>query len=168
MVGPNSKPVHRHPSKEKASKAKLKDNTQKRRPGRPAKPKLQDNERRRSGRPKKYHVVVIDSDSDECNNAKKLNEQPMDIDRDSKGKDERGTKTDDDYTAAFPVVLTTYEIIMRDRIHLQCYDWGYIVVDEGHRLKNLDCKLMREIKKYSSAGRMILTGTPLHVSLHLP
>lgn len=66
--------------------------------------------------------------------------------------------------ASFPVVVTTYEMILKDRVHLATYNWGYIVVDEGHRLKNLDCKLMQEIKKYPSAGRMILTGTPLHVS----
>lgn len=65
----------------------------------------------------------------------------------------------------FPVVLTTYDIIMKDRAHLTRYPWGFIVVDEGHRLKNMDCKLMQEIKQYESAGRMILTGTPLHVSL---
>jgi ATP-dependent DNA helicase len=63
----------------------------------------------------------------------------------------------------FPIMLTTYEMIINDRFHLARYNWGYIVVDEGHRLKNLDCKLMKEIKKYNSAGRMILTGTPLHV-----
>ncbi|KAG1729304.1 SNF2 family N-terminal domain-containing protein [Suillus paluster] len=67
--------------------------------------------------------------------------------------------------ASFPVVITTYEMILKDRIHLSAYNWGYIVVDEGHRLKNLDCKLMQEIKKYPSAGRMILTGTPLHNNL---
>ncbi|KAJ3540152.1 hypothetical protein NMY22_g4418 [Coprinellus aureogranulatus] len=65
----------------------------------------------------------------------------------------------------FPVVVTTYDIIIRDRVHLSKYNWGYIVVDEGHRLKNLDCKLMKEIKQYHSAGRMILTGTPLHNNL---
>ena len=64
----------------------------------------------------------------------------------------------------FPVVLTTYDIIIKDRAHLARYPWGFIVVDEGHRLKNMDCKLMQEIKQYESAGRMILTGTPLHVS----
>jgi ATP-dependent DNA helicase len=52
---------------------------------------------------------------------------------------------------------------LKDRVHLARYNWGYIVVDEGHCLRNLDCKLMKEIKKYNSAGRMILTGTPLHV-----
>ncbi|KAJ3996635.1 SNF2-family ATP dependent chromatin remodeling factor snf21 [Lentinula boryana] len=65
----------------------------------------------------------------------------------------------------FPVVVTTYEMIIRDRAHLAAYQWGYIVVDEGHRLKNLDCTLTREIKKYPSASRMILTGTPLHNNL---
>lgn len=65
----------------------------------------------------------------------------------------------------FPVVVTTYEMVIRDQPHLSKYNWGYIVVDEGHRLKNLNCRLVQEIKKYPSAGRMILTGTPLHVRI---
>jgi ATP-dependent DNA helicase len=65
----------------------------------------------------------------------------------------------------FPVVLTTYEMVIKDRAQLAAYSWGYIVVDEGHRLKNFDSKLMREIKKYESAGRMVLTGTPLQNNL---
>lgn len=80
----------------------------------------------------------------------------------TKGKHKASTKAK---PASFPVVITTYEMIIKDRAHLEHYNWGYIVVDEGHRLKNLDCKLMKEIKKYKSAGRMILTGTPLHVRL---
>ena len=65
----------------------------------------------------------------------------------------------------FPVVITTYEMIIKDRVHLAKYDWGQVIVDEGHRLKNADSILMREIKKYPSAGRTLLTGTPLHVSM---
>jgi ATP-dependent DNA helicase len=83
---------------------------------------------------------------------------------DSDDEDAAPAGADAGYTAAFPIVLTTYDMIIRDRRHLQHYNWGYIVVDEGHRLKNLNCKLMQEIKKFPSAGRMILTGTPLHVS----
>jgi ATP-dependent DNA helicase len=67
--------------------------------------------------------------------------------------------------SAFPVVITTYEMIIKDRVHLAKYDWGQVIVDEGHRLKNMDSILMREIKKYPSAGRTLLTGTPLHVSM---
>ena len=74
---------------------------------------------------------------------------------------------DEDVTtqkSTFPVVVTTYEMIIKDRKHLARYDWGQVIVDEGHRLKNTDSILMREIKKYPSAGRLLLTGTPLHVS----
>ena len=69
---------------------------------------------------------------------------------------------------AYPVVVTTYEVAMRDRVHLEKNDWKYIVVDEGHRLKNLNCKLIQELKRYPSANRLILTGTPLHVSVTSP
>ena len=129
----------------------------KRKPGRPTKSKpreeVEDDGKtlRRSGRPRKS-TVIIESDDDE----------EMQVDDEAKE-----AKTSGEYTAKFPIVLTTYDMIIRDRTHLAHYDWGYIVVDEGHRLKNLNCKLMKEIKKYSSAGRMILTGTPLHVSLRI-
>jgi SNF2 family DNA or RNA helicase len=33
-----------------------------------------------------------------------------------------------------------------------------IVVDEGHRLKNADCKLSRELRAYRSRARLLLTG----------
>ena len=63
----------------------------------------------------------------------------------------------------FPVIITTYEMLMKDRPYLAAYRWGFIVVDEGHRLKNMDCKLMQEIKQLQADGRMVLTGTPLQV-----
>ncbi|PVF96711.1 hypothetical protein CPB86DRAFT_786641 [Serendipita vermifera] len=69
----------------------------------------------------------------------------------------------------FPVVCTTYDIIIRDTQYLAnlvpSRAWQFIVVDEGHRLKNMDCRLMREIKSYPSEHRLLLTGTPLHNSL---
>ncbi|KAF9929366.1 hypothetical protein FBU30_001632 [Linnemannia zychae] len=65
----------------------------------------------------------------------------------------------------FPIVVTSYEIIIRDRKYLSKYQWKYIIVDEGHRLKNMDCKLIRELKSYHSANRLLLTGTPLQNNL---
>ncbi|KAJ1903164.1 putative ATPase, partial [Coemansia sp. IMI 209127] len=65
----------------------------------------------------------------------------------------------------FPVVVTTYEISMRDRQALQRFAWKFIIVDEGHRIKNMNCKLVRELKSYQSANRLLLTGTPLQNSL---
>lgn len=104
-----------------------------------------------------------DSDSDE---ESVVIVEPEDRD----GGAEMNSPNDDDANpstqlSAFPVVITTYEMIIKDRVHLARYDWGQVIVDEGHRLKNMDSILMREIKKYPSAGRMLLTGTPLHVSV---
>lgn len=39
------------------------------------------------------------------------------------------------------------------------------MVDEGHRLKNLNCRLIKELKQYQSANRLLLTGTPLQNNL---
>ncbi|KAG2173585.1 hypothetical protein INT43_005003 [Umbelopsis isabellina] len=65
----------------------------------------------------------------------------------------------------FPVIVTSYEIVMNDRKFLQRYSWKYIVVDEGHRIKNLNCRLIHELKSFKSANRLLLTGTPLQNSL---
>ncbi|EAW07531.1 putative SNF2 family helicase/ATPase PasG [Aspergillus clavatus NRRL 1] len=82
-------------------------------------------------------------------------------------KDERASirrkymKLKDQKEMDFPVVCTSYEICMNDRKFLAQYQWRYIVVDEGHRLKNMNCKLIKELLSYNSANRLLITGTPL-------
>jgi len=66
---------------------------------------------------------------------------------------------------AYPVVITSYEIIMRDRAFLNIFPWKYIIIDEGHRIKNLNCRLIQELKTYKTANRLLLTGTPLQNNL---
>ena len=34
----------------------------------------------------------------------------------------------------------------------------YLVVDEGHRLKNFNCRLIRELKTIPNENRLLLTG----------
>ncbi|TKX20507.1 SNF2 family N-terminal domain-containing protein 4 [Elsinoe australis] len=65
----------------------------------------------------------------------------------------------------FPVICTSYEITMNDRKFLGHYGWKFIIIDEGHRIKNLDCKLIRELQSYQSANRLLITGTPLQNNL---
>lgn len=67
--------------------------------------------------------------------------------------------------ADFPVVCTSYEICMNDRKFLANYGWKYIIIDEGHRIKNLNCRLIRELQSYQSANRLLITGTPLQNNL---
>ncbi|KRX21327.1 Lymphoid-specific helicase [Trichinella nelsoni] len=60
-----------------------------------------------------------------------------------------------------PVVLTTYEIIIRDkRIFMKTF-WRYMIIDEGHRIKNSNSVLSLILRKVSSDGRLLLSGTPL-------
>ncbi|KAH7316187.1 hypothetical protein KP509_21G081900 [Ceratopteris richardii] len=68
-------------------------------------------------------------------------------------------------TPSFPVIVTSYEVVINDRKFLSKYKWKYIVVDEGHRLKNFDCKLLRELKQMPADNTLLLTGTPLQNNL---
>ncbi|KAK6819578.1 SNF2 family N-terminal domain-containing protein [Apiospora arundinis] len=68
-------------------------------------------------------------------------------------------------TDKFPVVCTSYEMILKDRSALSKIDWAFIVVDEGHRMKNADSKLFRELQQFKSATRLLITGTPLQNNL---
>jgi ATP-dependent DNA helicase len=64
-----------------------------------------------------------------------------------------------------PVVVTSYEICLKDRVQLANRSWKFLIVDEGHRIKNLNCKLVKVLKLYDSANRLLLTGTPLQNNL---
>lgn len=39
------------------------------------------------------------------------------------------------------VLLTTYEYIIKDKAVLSKLRWKYMIIDEGHRMKNHHCKL---------------------------
>jgi ATP-dependent DNA helicase len=68
-------------------------------------------------------------------------------------------------SASFPVICTSYDICMNDAKYLRNIDWKFIIIDEGHRLKNMNCKLIQELKTYPSANRLLITGTPLQNDL---
>lgn len=63
------------------------------------------------------------------------------------------------------VVVTSFEMILRSFSTLGKIPWQYLIVDEGHRLKNVNSKLLRQLKKYHSSNRLLLTGTPLQNNL---
>jgi ATP-dependent helicase STH1/SNF2 len=66
----------------------------------------------------------------------------------------------------FNVLLTTYEYIIKDKPFLSRFKWLYMIIDEGHRMKNSNSKLSTILTQYySSKYRLILTGTPLQNNL---
>ena len=42
-----------------------------------------------------------------------------------------------------PIVLTTYEIPFMEKRFLSSQNWRFIVIDEGHRIKNHKCQLVK-------------------------
>ena len=67
----------------------------------------------------------------------------------------------------FPVIITSFETAIRDQSKLQrLCEFTYVIVDEGHRLKNHRCMLLKSLKQLKAANRLLLTGTPIQ-SKHL-
>ena len=67
---------------------------------------------------------------------------------------------------AFNVLLTHYDLAMYDKTWLSKIEWNYIVVDEGHRLKNHQSKLSGVLQAaYTASHRLLLTGTPIQNNL---
>lgn len=65
----------------------------------------------------------------------------------------------------FDVLITTYEICLREKPSLQKMSWEYIVIDEAHRIKNVDSALSQIMRAFTSRSRLLITGTPLQNNL---
>ncbi|CAA6657592.1 unnamed protein product [Spirodela intermedia] len=65
----------------------------------------------------------------------------------------------------FPIVVTSYEVALNDALPLSTYSWKYVVVDEGHRLKNTNCLLLKALRRLPIENKLLLTGTPLQNNL---
>ncbi|KAH8653435.1 hypothetical protein BX600DRAFT_440508 [Xylariales sp. PMI_506] len=59
------------------------------------------------------------------------------------------------------IVITSYEVCRNDTEYLEKQNWNYIVLDEGHLIKNPKAKISVAVKKLASNHRLILTGTPI-------
>ncbi|KAJ3520438.1 hypothetical protein NM208_g13707 [Fusarium decemcellulare] len=68
-------------------------------------------------------------------------------------------------TNKFPVVCTSYEMVLRDQHNLSRINWEFIIIDEGHRMKNAEAKLFQQLRQFTSATRLLITGTPLQNNL---
>jgi TATA-binding protein-associated factor len=59
------------------------------------------------------------------------------------------------------IVITSYDICRNDTDVLIPMNWNYLVLDEGHLIKNPRAKVTIAVKQLLSNHRLILSGTPI-------
>lgn len=69
-------------------------------------------------------------------------------------------------TCDFDVVITSYEIVIKEKAAFRKFAWEYIIIDEAHRIKNEESLLSQIIRVFHSKNRLLITGTPLQNNLH--
>ena len=65
----------------------------------------------------------------------------------------------------FDVCVTSYEICLIEKSALKKFSFEYIIIDEAHRIKNVDSLLAQIVRAFMSRGRLLITGTPLQNNL---
>ncbi|KAG0504674.1 hypothetical protein M758_N027000 [Ceratodon purpureus] len=68
-------------------------------------------------------------------------------------------------TIKFNALLTTYEVVLKDKAVLSKIKWVYLMVDEAHRLKNCEASLYTCLQEFSTKNKVLVTGTPLQNSV---
>uniref|UniRef100_A0A674C2G1 Chromodomain helicase DNA binding protein 1-like n=1 Tax=Salmo trutta TaxID=8032 RepID=A0A674C2G1_SALTR len=80
-------------------------------------------------------------------------------------KDKRAELQRDMNNTHYHVLLTTYELCIKDASFLKRRKWKILVVDEAHRLKNHNSLLHKILMEFSLDFRVLLTGTPIQNNL---
>ncbi len=71
------------------------------------------------------------------------------------------TKLRKQHVTKFHILITTYEVVLKDVEVFTKIKWKALIVDEAHRLKNSDSKLFAELLSVPRDYCILLTGTPL-------
>ncbi|PLW48329.1 hypothetical protein PCASD_02858 [Puccinia coronata f. sp. avenae] len=63
------------------------------------------------------------------------------------------------------LVVASYEAYHAEEGWFKHRSWGYVILDEGHRIKNHESQLSQSLQTVRSVHRLILTGTPVQNNL---
>lgn len=69
----------------------------------------------------------------------------------------KGWSNPDNYN----VVITSYQLILKDINAIKVPDWHYMILDEAHNIKNFNSQRYRAMIRLKTHARLLLTGTPL-------
>ncbi|OQR72026.1 DNA excision repair protein ERCC-6-like [Tropilaelaps mercedesae] len=70
-----------------------------------------------------------------------------------------------DIHTASGTLITSYQGIV---IYLDClleYEWHYVILDEGHKIRNPDSQATLAVKQFKTPHRIILSGSPIQNNL---
>lgn len=63
------------------------------------------------------------------------------------------------------ILITTYGGVQTYREVLLKHKWGYVVLDEGHKIRNPDSGTTLACKQFKTPHRIVLSGTPIQNNL---
>uniref|UniRef100_A0AAQ6ICG1 DNA excision repair protein ERCC-6 n=1 Tax=Anabas testudineus TaxID=64144 RepID=A0AAQ6ICG1_ANATE len=63
------------------------------------------------------------------------------------------------------ILITSYSAVRNMQDTLQRYDWHYIILDEGHKIRNPNAGVTIACKQFRTPHRFILSGSPMQNNL---
>lgn len=63
------------------------------------------------------------------------------------------------------ILITTYSGVRMHADRFHSIKWGYVILDEGHKIRNPDAAVTQACKKLKTRHRIILSGTPIQNNL---
>lgn len=63
------------------------------------------------------------------------------------------------------IIVTTYIGILKFKTSLLDYNWHYLILDEGHKIRNPTAKVSVAVKHIRTPHRILLTGSPMQNNL---
>ncbi|KYM97864.1 DNA excision repair protein ERCC-6 [Cyphomyrmex costatus] len=63
------------------------------------------------------------------------------------------------------ILITSYNGVLRHKDLLVHSQWHYVILDEGHKIRNPQAKVSRAVKRFATSHRLLLTGSPMQNSL---
>ncbi|GLV36166.1 Imitation SWI [Carabus blaptoides fortunei] len=63
------------------------------------------------------------------------------------------------------ILVTTYESVLKYKGVLADKKWHYIILDEGHKIRNPSAKVTIAVKDFRTPHRLLLTGSPMQNNL---
>ncbi|XP_055929962.1 DNA excision repair protein ERCC-6-like isoform X1 [Argiope bruennichi] len=63
------------------------------------------------------------------------------------------------------ILITTYTGVVQHQENLLKHEWHYVILDEGHKIRNPDAQATLAVKQFRTPHRIILSGSPIQNNL---